>query len=132
MKRLSIKARVTLWYTIFLLILVLLGAACLILFSGQTFRSQLRTQLQDFVSDTVRDTEFRYGKLESDGIDFYRDGISVFLYNTQGHLLAPKINMGIQVDSLLEDQTFKNVSYGGETYLIYDVYAVQDLSLIHI
>lgn len=80
----------------------------------------------DVVADTVKMAQFQYGELEDEDIDYYNNGISVFLYDTNGRLLAPKINRGIQVDSVLEDQSIRQITNRGEEWLVYDLYAVQD------
>lgn len=77
----------------------------------------------DTVTDAVSQVRFRYGELDAEELDFYKNGVSVFLYDTQGRLLAPKVTRGIQVDSLLEDQTIKTASSGRERWMIYDVYS---------
>ena len=50
-KRLSIKARVTLWYTGLLILLLCLGVAYLLTFTDRISNQQLRDALQDVVSD---------------------------------------------------------------------------------
>lgn len=80
----------------------------------------------DTVTDAVSQVRFRYGELDAEELDFYKNGVSVFLYDTQGRLLAPKVTRGIQVDSLLEDQTIKTASSGRERWMIYDVYSEEE------
>ena len=126
MKRLSIRARVTLWYTGLLLLVLALGVSYLFAFSEQLTNRQLRDALMDSVSETVQAAHFEYGELEDEDIDFYRNGVSIFLYDTNGRLLAPKVNRGIQVDALLEDQVVKTVTGSGERWMIHDLYAEQD------
>lgn len=126
MRRLSIKARVTLWYTGLLMLLLGAGVAYLLAFAGSLSGRQLRDALQDVVSEAVQAARFEYGELEDGDIDFYRDGVSVFLYDTDGRLLAPKVNRGIQIDALLEDQAVKTVEGNGERWLVHDLYAQQD------
>ena len=125
MKGFSIKARVTLWYTCLLLALLALGSAYLLAVSGQVFQRQIQQTLLDVVSDTVKNVHFERGELEEDRLDFYRNGVSIFLYDTSGRLIAPKVNRGIQVDSILEDQEVKKVENGKENWLVHDLYAVQ-------
>ena len=122
----SIKGRVTLWYTGFLLLMMALALAYLLIFSQQVLHRQLSTRLKDVVSDTVRDAHFQRGQLQDDRMDFYKDGVSIFIYDTQGRLLAPKINQGVQVDALLEDQVVKEVENNDERFFVYDLYAVRD------
>ena len=87
---------------------------------------QMRERLVDTVTDAVSQVRFRYGELDAEELDFYKNGVSVFLYDTQGRLLAPKVTRGIQVDSLLEDQTIKTASSGRERWMIYDVYSEEE------
>lgn len=126
MKKMSIKARVTLWYTAFFLGVMALGTTYLLSLSSQISSKQQKSRLMDVVADTVKATHFEYGELEDGDVDYYKDEISVFLYDTKGRLIAPRVNKGIQVDSVLQDQVVRNVDGYGETWMVYDVYAVQD------
>ena len=126
MKRLSIKARVTVWYTVFMLLLVAAALAAVFFMSESLSRRKLQTQLIDAVSDTVTDVRFRHESLNAEELDFYKNAVSLFIYDADGYLLAPKLNMGIQVDSLLQDQTLRTVQGAGGRQLVYDVYALQD------
>ena len=122
-KGLSIKARVTLWYTFFMIFVFGITAVYLVSSSQRMSGRQMRERLVDTVTDAVSQVRFRYGELDAEELDFYKNGVSVFLYDTQGRLLAPKVTRGIQVDSLLEDQTIKTASSGRERWMIYDVYS---------
>ncbi len=122
-KGLSIKARVTLWYTFFMVLVFGITAVYLFSSSQRMSGRQMRERLTDTVTDMVSQVRFRYGELETEEMDFYKNGVSVFLYDTEGRLLAPKVTRGIQVDSLLEDQTIKTAYSGGERWMIYDAYS---------
>lgn len=122
-KGLSIKARVTLWYTFFMILVFGITAVYLVSSSQRMSGRQMRERLVDTVTDAVSQVRFRYGELDAEELDFYKNGVSVFLYDTQGRLLAPKVTRGIQVDSLLEDQTIKTASSGRERWMIYDAYS---------
>ena len=125
-KGLSIKARVTLWYTFFMILVFGITAVYLVSSSRRMSGRQMRERLVDTVTDAVSQVRFRYGELDAEELDFYKNGVSVFLYDTQGRLLAPKVTRGIQVDSLLEDQTIKTASSGRERWMIYDVYSEEE------
>lgn len=120
---LSIKVRVTLWYTFFMMLAVGITAAYLVSSSKRMSGRQMRERLADTVTDAVSQVRFRYGELDTEDLDFYKNGVSVFLYDTKGRLLAPKVTRGIQVDSLLEDQKIKTAGSGRERWMIYDVYS---------
>lgn len=126
MKHLSIKARVTLWYTTFMLIFMAVSVFCLLLLSSRISSRRTRELLSDVVTDAVSSVQFRYGELETEDMDFYRNGVSIFIYDTSGYLLAPRINLGVQADSVLQDQTARLVRVNGTPQMIYDLYAVRD------
>ena len=58
MKRISIRARVTLWYTGLLVVLLGLGVVYLLSFSDQMLSRQTRDALLDVVSDAVKQAHF--------------------------------------------------------------------------
>ena len=125
-RHLSIKARVTLWYTFFMVLLLAMAAVFMFSSSRRMSGSQMKQQLMDTVTDSVQQASFRYGKLQTEEMDFYKNGVSVFIYDTEGRLLAPNVNLGLQVDSLLEDQTIKTASKRGERWMFYDVYSEKE------
>lgn len=123
---LSIKGRVTLWYTFFMILVFGITAVYLVSSSQRMSGRQMRERLVDTVTDAVSQVRFRHGEMDVEELDFYQNGVSVFLYDTEGRLLAPKVTRGIQVDSLLEDQTIKTAYSGRERWMIYDVYSEGD------
>lgn len=125
MKQLSIKARVALWYTSFLLLMAVAGTVYLLSVSSQLSTRQQKEMLIDSVADAVKTAEFRLGELEDENVDYYNRGVSIFLYDTRGRLLAPRGTKGIQIDAVLEDSLVKKAIGGGETWLVYDQYGVQ-------
>ncbi|HIT72728.1 MAG TPA: HAMP domain-containing protein [Candidatus Fimicola cottocaccae] len=124
-KFLSIKARVTMWYTFSMLIITSLVVVFLISFSQQFSKKQLQEKVIDIVTDTVQNVNFHNGVIDTD-MDFYNNGVSLFIYDIDGYLIAPRVNKGIQVDSLLEDQTVKIVDSIGEKWLVYDLFAAKE------
>ncbi len=126
MKKLSIKGRVTLWYTSLLIMLLCVVVVYLFAFSGQVFTRQIKYKLLDIVSDTVQEVRFHNGEMDTEDMDFYKDGVSIFVYDTNGRLIAPRINRGMQVDSILEDQSVKRVVMEKEVWMVHDLYAEKD------
>ena len=60
MKRISIRARVTLWYTGLLVVLLGLGVVYLLSFSDQMLLRQTRDALLDVVSDAVKPVSYTH------------------------------------------------------------------------
>ena len=124
-KFLSIKEKVKMWYTFSMLIITSLVVVFLISFSQQFSKKQLQEKVIDIVTDTVQNVNFHNGVMDTD-MDFYNNGVSLFIYDIDGYLIAPRVNKGIQVDSLLEDQTVKIVDSIGEKWLVYDHFAAKE------
>ncbi|PWM40549.1 MAG: HAMP domain-containing protein [Clostridiales bacterium] len=126
MKKLSIKAKVTLWYTalVFLLIVVLLGD--LFYFSSRVLYERAGESLSRVVEAAAGQVHFERGELDEREIGFYADGVSVFLYDDQGRRLAPRSGSGPKVNALLEDGVLKSSQDGGERWLVYDRYTQID------
>ena len=124
-KSISIKARVTIWYTVSMIIITSLVVIFLVSFSQQISKNQLQQKLIDIVTDTIQEVEFDNGELNNE-MDFYNNGVSLFIYDINGYLIAPRVNQGIQIDSLLEDQTVKVVDSIGERWLVYDIFGEKD------
>lgn len=124
--KLSIKARVTLWYAVFLAVLLSGILAILLSVAEQNSSRQIRDNLLDAVSDAARDVRFDHNRLDDSRIDFYRSGVSIFIYDQGGRLIAPEGRESMQVDSILEDQAVKIVDVPPEKWMIHDAYAEQD------
>lgn len=126
-RSLSIRAKVTFWYTLSMALLMLLGAGYLLSMTQQLSRSQLQSRLRDVVAQTVQDTHFHYGELDDEELDYYSGGVSIQLYDTEGHLLAPQGSQRSRVDAILTDGSLRSViDWAGEEWLVYDRYAIQD------
>lgn len=85
MKNLSIKVRVTLWYT--LLMTVLLGAVLALLFSlgERQIVAASQSQLKQIVHDSLDEIEYDDGELEiDDDLRLYQNGVYVIVCNESG------------------------------------------------
>lgn len=109
-----------------MILLVAFSLLVIFMISGRISSKQIEDSLKNVVTDTVSEIRFRHGEPETEEMDFYRDGVSVFIYDTSGRLLAPRLNLGVQVDSVLQDQRIRKVSGAGGDSMVYDVYAVKD------
>ena len=88
MGRLSVKVRITIWYTIFLVIITA-GFLAILTYSGNVRAGELaRTRLADSVSD-ARDQIGMLGEsfIIDDDLDFYEDGVYLSVYDASGELI---------------------------------------------
>lgn len=108
MKNRSIKFKITLWYTVFMAILVLL-ALILLLEAGNTrILSGAETRLKNTVSRAFRDVEYKETQLDFDDdftITGLEKGIYLSVYDSAGNYLYGRLPSYYNgPDSLLADQ----------------------------
>ena len=92
-KKLSIKARVTLWYTLFMAVLT-----CVILFivfsiGWRQISESVREQLIAAVSEAVDDIEYNEdgGGLNLSNVSRYKDGVFILIYDSEGYYMRGQL-----------------------------------------
>lgn len=88
MKKLSLKVRITLWYTGFLVVLVALTLGFMLSISGQVVEQDAKKRLELLVDSNTDQLDWDDGALETEE-DFvsFQNGISVFVFSDSGELL---------------------------------------------
>lgn len=94
MKRWTLKARLTLFYTTFLLLITCTTLGILFSMSGRKVLASVKNQLENSVQKSVEEIEIEDGRLEVDN-DFYsvEKGIYLSLYDESGYFLYGKFRM---------------------------------------
>ena len=77
MKRLSVKARVTLWYTLFMTILILGVWLILVLLSDRQISVSMENKLETAVSEGLEDVEYEdsTGLVIEEDADMFYEGV---------------------------------------------------------
>lgn len=123
MKRLSIKLRVTLWFTLFMLLLV--GFVLGLMFWEGEREIHLNTKhfLTDTVIDSLEQIESDDGRLEiDDDFDYFQDGVYLTLYNAQGELLFGRMPAHMHDFAPLEEGGCRVVTdENANEWYVYDV-----------
>lgn len=123
MKQLSIKLRVTLFYTAVLAVIlaVVLGFVFITLDLRLVYSS--RANLEDAVKGAFDDIDFKGGQLEIDSrINLYHNGITLVLYGPAGTLLLGSTPAGYPVETPLLAETHQSAENSGQKWQIYDMY----------
>ncbi len=86
MNKLSIKARVTLWYTLFMSLLTVIVLVIVFTVGGQQIHSSVSVRLEDAVDATIDEIDFDH----EDGFDFedvsvYGNGVYILVYDSEGY-----------------------------------------------
>ncbi len=98
-RRLSIKLRVTLFYTAILAVILSLVLGFVFLALDLRLVYSSKANLEQAVKGAFDDIDFRSGQLEIDSrIDLYHDGITLVLYGPAGTLLLGRLSCGNAAD----------------------------------
>lgn len=122
MKKLTIKARVTLWYTVFMTLLALSMLALLLALSSSqalsTMEGRLRSEVMDCLEDLSEGDED--SEPDFDDIDSFRDGVYLSIYDSEGRLLFGKVPGGFDNTAVFAPDQLKSIRSGNIKWSVYD------------
>lgn len=123
MSRLSIKLRITLFYTAAMVLLLALTLAFLFLVAGYQMTGSSQRLLESSVKQAGNQVEFEDDYLQIDPeIDLYPDGVTLVLYGPEGTPLLGTPPAQFPADTPLVSDQFQE-AYSGETrWQVYDLY----------
>lgn len=121
MKKLTIKLKITLWFTVFMIILCAVVFVFIAIISNSTATRDVRISLTGIVDRNAREIEHDDGRLEmDDDFIYFQNGIYCLVFDERG----TKIDGYVPYEELekepFEDKNVRSVKVGGETYLVYD------------
>ena len=128
MKRWSLKARLTLFYTTFMLLLTCAALGILFSMSGREVMASVKSQLENSVQESIEEVEIEDGRLEVDD-DFYsaEKGIYLSLYDESGYFLYGKVPYGIENTYAFEDGKMREIKENQQKWYLYDaLYRLED------
>lgn len=124
MKRFSITTRITIWYTIFLLIITI-GFLSIMAYTGNTRASErAKTKLMDHVMDASEEI-VTYGDdfIIDEDLDFYDDGVYLSVYDEEKELIEGRRPVELETLPAFKDKAIKKVTDSeSQTWYIYDSY----------
>ena len=122
MKSLSITTKITIWYTIFLLIITG-GFLTILVYTGNIRAGDMaRTKLTDSVDDASEEI-ITVGKdfIIDDNLEFYEDGVYIGVFDENGEIIEGRRPIELAELPPLEADTINKVKdQDGETWYIYD------------
>lgn len=121
MKKLTIKMRMTLWYSALMLLLVAVVLGFMAFVSDNLAAGSARAALTGAVEANLDEVEYDDGELEiDDDFAYLSGGVSSVVYTAGGELAAGHLPEGFATTAALEDGTVRSVSAGGRQFYIYD------------
>ena len=114
MRFLTIRAKVTLWYTAFMLVLVTIMLGVLMVISDTKVLTNYKQQLVEVVDDVIEDIQ------EGDSIDYFEDGVFILEYNAKGEYINGSIPSGFSPHLTLKDRRVQEVKEEDYIFYTYD------------
>ncbi|MDO4293570.1 MAG: ATP-binding protein [Eubacteriales bacterium] len=121
MKKMSVKQKITLWYTAFMAAFAVLSLLILLFFANSQALSGTQLRLKDAVEKSFQEIEYDDGVLLfDDDINFLGDGIYLSVYNREGALIYGRIPSDFYGASTLIMGQLQQVKSDGHRWYVYD------------
>lgn len=123
MRRLSLKVKLTLLYTLLMLVVVCGVLALLFSLSSQEILTGVQARLEREVANAAENIEYEDGALEfdSDMMDL-EYGIYLSVYDSQGVMLYGRIPYDFDNSAVFEDGSIRRFESGDTSYFVMDMY----------
>lgn len=120
MKKLSVKMKITLWYTG--LIVIILGAifAAVLLATDKVLllgvQNKLEEEVYDFAEELKTDNA---GRLRLEKLDFLKDGVRLAVYHENGQMVTGLVASGLPATPFA-DELLQKAGNGQQNWFVYD------------
>ena len=88
MRFITIKTRVTIYFTLMMLLVVALVIVFMLVVAGNEIENSAESTLLDVVHDNIDDVEYDDGFLDLDELNFYRHNVYIQVYDAGGELIG--------------------------------------------
>ena len=126
MRFISIKARVTIYFTLMMLLVVCLVMGTILIAGRGVMSDSAEGTLLDAVHDEIDDVEYDDGYLDLDDLDFYRHNVYIQVYSPAGELLAGAGAADFEGSGEFHNGEIRQVSVEGDPFLVYDLFVPDD------
>lgn len=122
MKRISLKLKITLWYTVAMIIVSSIVLVAMNSIAADIIERDITERIVRTVEDTARmSVDFRHNRLRPiPDFHFFTRGVHMVIYDDKGNVVAGQIPFMISQELPLTDETLRNETYNGNHYKVYD------------
>ena len=122
-RKMSVKLRLTLWFTAFMAIIAVVCLALILIITGNISRRDASEKLDSAVRTNIANLEYSSGKLNlKSGFEFYRDDVYTVIYNNSRSVLGGETPHGFDISEPLENGVIKNVYGDGDSFTVFDLF----------
>lgn len=125
---LSVKMRMTLWFTLMVLLMAAMVLVFVLVINANAITDDPAGRLVKVVLSNVGDVEFDHGRFEWDDLEVYKRGVYCEFYNEQGELLMGAMPENMDISLPLETNVMRSQLVDGVEYYVYDSYVNMDVT----
>ncbi len=118
----SAKFRLTLWFTLMILLLSAMVLVFLLVINAHALPDNPADRLVDVVLDNADDVEFDNGRFDWEDLDPYSHGVYCFFYDSAGQLRLSAAPEGLERTEPFKPNVIRTVDIDGSEYYMYDAY----------
>ncbi|AJQ29717.1 sensor histidine kinase [Pelosinus fermentans] len=122
MKPLSIKTKITVWYTGLIVLILCIILGILAFSTDRILVFELQRELEDEVYDIVEDIQYVNGTFDFHKLKYFDDGISISIYNREQVLIKGLLPSGFSSSVPLHNNQIQTIQSGEVHWLVYDLY----------
>ena len=121
MRKLTIKLKITLWFTAFMIMLCAAVFVFIAVVSDSTATRDVRNNLTSLVDRNTREIDYDDGRLDiEDDFIAFQNGISCILFYEDGTKISGNAPYDALEEEPFEDGRIRPVKIDDDTYLVYD------------
>ena len=122
MRFITIKTRVTIYFTLMMVLVVALVLVFMLIVGQRVLTNNAEATLLDVVHDNIDDVEYKDGYLDLDELNLYRHNVYILVYDDAQQLIGGAGLRHFDGDDEFFNGETRDVVIDGENYLVYDLY----------
>ena len=122
MRFITIKTRVTIYFTLMMVLVVALVLIFMLIVGNRVLTNNAETTLLDVVHDNIDDVEYKNGYLDLDELSLYRHNVYILVYDEAKELIGGAGLRHFEGDEEFLNGQTRDVVIDREKYLVYDLY----------
>lgn len=122
MKKLSVKMKITLWYTGLIVIILSAIFAAVLLATDKVLLLGVQNKLEEEVYDFAEELKVESnGRLRLEKLDFLKDGVRLAVYHENGQMITGLVASGLPETSFA-DELLQKAGSDQQNWFVYDFY----------
>ena len=119
--KLSIKMKVTLWFTFFMIVIASFLIGVMAMINSSLTWEETQKNLNGVLRENLTQISMKDGALDvADGFHFYKNGVYSSVYDQEGMLLTGQVPLSFDGEEPFQKGLLREVDSGGETHYVMD------------